>query len=73
MRNRSKRQPPRAKVTADHARLRREDPQPIQISVPDVTSPEFAEEASRQSRLAAASPTEADDQAFIDSISDIKI
>jgi hypothetical protein len=38
--------------------------------VPDVRSPEFAAEARRQSLLIANSPQEADDQAFIDSISD---
>jgi hypothetical protein len=40
--------------------------------VPDVRSPQFKKEARRQSRLIAASPTEAEDQAFIDAISELK-
>jgi Protein of unknown function (DUF3018) len=63
----------RDKVRAHRARLRAEGLRPIQVWVPDVRSPEFAKEARRQSRLIAVSPTEADDQAFIDSISDVKI
>jgi hypothetical protein len=55
-----------------NARLRAQGLRPIRIWVPDVRSPQFIKEARRQSRLAAASPTEADDQAFIDSISDLK-
>ncbi len=43
---------------------------PIQIWVPDVTAPGFAEEALRQSHLIAASMHADDDQAFVDSISD---
>jgi hypothetical protein len=42
---------------------------PIQIWVPDVRSPEFLDETRRQSRLANASPEEAEIQAFIDSVS----
>jgi len=42
----------------------------IQIWVPDPTSPYFAAEARRQSRLIAESAQEKDDQAFIDSITD---
>lgn len=63
----------RDKVRAHRARLRAEGLRPIQVWVPDVRSPQFIKEARRQSRLIAASPTEADDQAFIDSISDLKI
>ena len=62
----------RDKVSAHRARLRAQGLRPIQIWVPDVRSPQFVKEARRQSRLIAASPTEADDQAFIDSISDVK-
>ncbi len=38
--------------------------------VPDVSSPVFAAEAHRQSLAVANSPGEAEDQAFIDSITD---
>jgi hypothetical protein len=62
----------RDKVSAHRARLRAQGLRPIQIWAPDVRSPQFIKEARRQSRLIAASPTEADDQAFIDSISDVK-
>jgi hypothetical protein len=43
---------------------------PVQIWVPDVRAPGFAEEAHRQSRAVAASAQAADDQALIDSISE---
>ena len=68
----SPRKSSRDKVNARRARLRAQGLRPIRIWVPDVHSPEFAKEARRQSRLLAASPTEDDDQAFIDSISELK-
>jgi len=55
---------------ADHReRLRRQGLRPVQIWVPDVRAPGFAAEAHRQSASAAASPHEADDQAFVDAVS----
>jgi hypothetical protein len=42
---------------------------PVQIWVPDVRSPEFADEAHRQSAAVAASSHAQDNQAFIDAIS----
>ncbi len=62
----------RDKVRAHRERLRAEGLRPIQIWVPDVRSPQFIKEARRQSRLAARSSYAADDQAFIDSISELK-
>ena len=62
--------PSTIKVGEHRARLRQQGLRPIQIWVPDVRSPEFAAEARRQSALVAASPQEADDQAFIDAIRD---
>jgi hypothetical protein len=41
----------------------------LQIWVPDVRSPEFADEAHRQSASVAASEHSQDDQAFIDALS----
>jgi len=41
----------------------------VQIWVPDVRAPGFAAEAHRQSALAATSPLEHEDQAFVDAIS----
>ena len=58
------------KVRAHRERLRRQGLRPIQLWVPDVRSPEFAEEAHRQSLAVAMSAQEEDDQAFIDAISD---
>lgn len=42
----------------------------MQIWVPDVRAPQFAAEAHRQSAAIAASEQEADDQAFVDAISE---
>ncbi|HEX8094911.1 antitoxin MazE family protein [Jatrophihabitans sp.] len=60
----------RARVRAYRARLRSQGLRPIQIWVPDVTAPGFAEEAHRQSRAVAASLEAGSDQAFVDSVSD---
>ena len=60
----------RDRVKGYRERLRRQGLRPIQIWVPDTRSPDFAAEAHRQSAAVAASPHEADDQAFIDAISD---
>ncbi|MGI8949408.1 MAG: antitoxin MazE family protein [Ornithinimicrobium sp.] len=59
----------RDRVAAHRSRLRSQGLRPVQIWVPDVRAPEFAAEAHRQSALAAASPHEAEDQAFVDAIS----
>ncbi|MEJ7743927.1 MAG: antitoxin MazE family protein [Nocardioidaceae bacterium] len=61
--------PIRQRVAAHRARLRRQGLRPVQIWVPDVRAPGFAAEAHRQSALAAASPHEVEDQAFVDAIS----
>ena len=61
----------REKVRAYRERLRRQGLRPIQIWVPDVRSPEFQAEAHRQSVAVASSPHEADDQAFIDAVSEL--
>ncbi len=62
--------PSRDKVRAHRDRLRRQGLRPIQIWAPDARSPAFAVEAHRQSLAAANSPRQADDQAFIDAVSD---
>jgi hypothetical protein len=59
----------RQKVQAHRNRLRAQGLRPIQVWVPDVRSPKFAAQASRQSRLVATSPHAAEDQAFIDALS----
>jgi hypothetical protein len=60
----------REKVRAHRQRLRKQGLRPIQIWVPDVRSKAFAREARRQSLLVARSPHEAEDQAFVDAISE---
>jgi hypothetical protein len=59
----------RAKVKSHREKLRAQGLRPIQIWVPDTRAPGFAEEVRRQCQLIANSPQEADDQAFIDSVS----
>jgi hypothetical protein len=60
----------RARVRAHRARLRSQGLRPVQIWVPDVNAPGFAEEAHRQSRAVAASREAESDQAFIDSVTE---
>ena len=60
----------REKVRAHRERLRRRGLRPIQIWVPDVHAPSFRREACRQSKLVGTSAHEADDQAFVDSVSE---
>ncbi|MFV0308820.1 MAG: antitoxin MazE family protein [Desertimonas sp.] len=57
------------RVRQHRRRLRAQGLRPIQIWVPDVRSPEFADQAHRQSAAVAASDHATDDQAFIDAIS----
>jgi hypothetical protein len=59
----------RDRVRQHRERLRKQGLRPIQIWVPDVRAPEFVAEAHRQSAAIGASQQEADDQAFVDSIS----
>ena len=59
----------RQKVQAHRERLRAQGLRPIQIWVPDTRSPRFAAQASRQSRLVAASRHASEDQAFVDALS----
>jgi hypothetical protein len=60
----------RDKVRAHRERLRRRGLRPVQVWVPDVRSRTFTREARRQSRLVAAGAFEAEEQAFIDAISE---
>jgi len=61
----------REKVRAYRERLRLQGLRPIQIWVPDLRSPGFRAEAHRQALAVAHSPWEADDQGFIDAVSDL--
>jgi len=58
------------KVRAHRERLRRRGLRPIQIWVPDVNAPSFRREARRQSQLVGTSAHDADDQAFVDAVSE---
>lgn len=60
----------RSKVQAYRTRLRALGLRPIQIWVPDVRAASFQSQAHRQSLAVAKSNQEADDQAFVDAISD---
>lgn len=61
----------RDKVRAHRERLRRQGLRPLQIWVPDVRSPSFRAEAHRQAAAVASSTSAAEDQDFIDAISDL--
>lgn len=62
--------PTAARVRAHRERLRAQGLRPVQLWVPDVRSPQFAQQAHEQSVAVAASVIGADDQAFIDALSD---
>jgi hypothetical protein len=59
----------REKVRAHRARMRKRGFRLVQMWLPDTRTPEFAAQAHKDSLAIANSPTEADDQAFVDSIS----
>jgi len=62
--------PVKVKVQEHRERLRAQGLRPIQLWVPDVRAPAFRAEAHRQSAAVAASARAAEDQAFIDVVSD---
>lgn len=66
----SPRETSRDKVRAHRERLRRQGLRPIQIWVPDVRAAAFKAEAHRQAAAVAGSEGAAEDQAFIDAISE---
>ena len=59
----------REKVKAHRARQRARGLRLVQMWLPDTRTAEFAAQAHRDSLAIANSPTERDDQAFVDSIS----
>ncbi len=54
----------------DGEHLRAQGLRPVRLWVPDVRSPQFAQQTREQSLAVAASGVESDDQAFIDALSD---
>ena len=69
--NERKKMTVRERVAAYRARLREEGLRPVQVWVPDTRSREFQAEAHRQSAMVGHSPAAAEDQAFIDGISEL--
>lgn len=62
--------PTKVKVQEHRDRLRAQGLRPIQIWVQDVRVPSFRADAHRQSLAVAASAHAAEDQAFIDAVSE---
>ncbi len=62
--------PTKVKVQEHRDRLRAQGLRPIQIWVPDMRASSFRSEAHLQSLAVAASAHAAEDQAFIDAVSD---
>ena len=58
------------RVRAHRERLRAQCLRPVQVWVPDVRSPQFAQQAHDHSLAVANSDLESDDQAFNDALSD---
>ncbi|UVC11598.1 DUF3018 family protein [Rhizobium sp. TH2] len=64
-----KRERNRHKAATYRERQRAKGLRLVQRWLPDTKSKEFLEEAARQSKIAAASPYAAEDQAWVDSVS----
>ena len=62
--------PTRDRVRRHREQLRRQGLRPLQIWVPDVKAPHFADEARRQSLAVSRSNQAEDDQSFADSLAD---
>lgn len=58
------------RVAEYRARMRARGLRPVQIWVPDVRSPQFADEAARQAELVAAVERNTDDMEFVEAISE---
>ena len=59
----------RDRVSDYRSRMRAQGYRPVQIWVPDVRAPGFAEEARRQADLVASNDRSCDDQDFIQAVS----
>lgn len=62
----------REKARAYRERMRAKGLRPVQLWVTDTRTPEFARKMRKEMLAIANSPGEADDQAFIDAISELK-
>jgi hypothetical protein len=65
----SKQEQNRQKAASYRERQRAKGLRLVQRWLPDTKSKEFLEEAERQSKIAAASPHAAEDQAWVDAVS----
>ncbi len=63
----------RDKIRAAQARLRAQGMRPITVWVPDMRSPKLAAEARRQCLLANSSAYAAEDQAWLDSMTNVAV
>ena len=63
--------PSRPRVEAHRQRRRAEGLRLVQIWLPDTRTDAFRAEVRRQSEAVAMSPSESEDQAFIDAVSDL--
>ena len=70
MSSEARRKATRERVRAHRSRQRAKGLRPVTFWLPDTRTPEFAAEAHRQSRAVAESPYAAEDQAFVDAISE---
>ena len=68
----SKRKSSRDRVKAHREKMRAKGYRLVQFWVPDTRTAEFKREMHRQSLAIANSPSEAEDQAFIDAISEFR-
>ena len=59
----------RERVSEHRRRMRERGFRPVQIWVPDVRTPHFADEARRQSMIVAEADRVSDDQSFIEAVS----
>jgi len=59
-----------SKMSDYRARMRKAGLRPVQIWVPDINAPGFAEEARRQSILASAHPSSREADEFIEAAAD---
>ena len=64
-------EPNRERVRRYRTRMRARGLRPLQVWVPDMRSVEFVDQAHAQSRAVSASPSEEEDQSFVDSIGEL--
>jgi hypothetical protein len=66
----AKKKATRERVRTHREKLRAKGLRPVTFWLPDTRTPEFEERLRQEGRAIANSPQEADDQAFVDAISE---